>query len=606
MPEETQRRTPIREQWRALRLLVSTTVRHHPLLSLGSLFDAAGAFALFLGSLALKFLIDGVVAGDRRLALMGALAAGALPGLAYLTGWAGTRARISLSERMGFVFDAQAAELAAGLPGLSHLEHPDHLDQHQLVTQGAHALGAALNDILNTISTILRTLTLYLTLATVSPTLMLLGLLGLPSVRVQARSYRLTKEAQEEATPHLRLARDLETTMSQAPGGREIRVFGISKALAARRHTEEIEGSRIRNRARLKIAPGSFGVNLLASSAMVIGTLVALRLAFDGRATAGDVALVLTLAANLPAHLIAVVDQIGSVATGRLLTVGRFLWLVNYAEEEAARYAGTAAPPNSISTGIVFEDVSFRYPGTEAWVLRHFSATFDAGAVTAVVGDNGAGKTTLVKLLCRFYDPDEGRILVDGVDLREFDVVAWRQRVTMANQDFARLELIVRESVGVGQLAQIDDVEAVMTASRRAGAVDVIERLESSLDTQLGRQWENGTDLSMGQWQKLALARGLMRADNLLQLFDEPTASLDAGTEHALFERLTAASKELATTQRGTVTVLVSHRFSTVRAADRILVISEGRLVENGRHADLLAAGGLYAELYEIQASAYR
>jgi len=222
------------------------------------------------------------------------------------------------------------------------------------------------------------------------------------------------------------------------------------------------------------------------------------------------------------------------------------------------------------------------------------------------VGDNGAGKTTLVKLLCRFYDPDEGRILVDGVDLRELDIEAWRARLTMANQDFAKLELLARESVGVGDLPLVDDEAAVAGAVGRAGGTDVVERLEQGLATQLGRQWEGGTDLSTGQWQKLALARGLMRSEPLLQLLDEPTASLDAGTEHALFERLTAAARHAGALQRGTVTVLVSHRFSTVRAADRILVIEGGRLVEDGTHDELVRAGGLYAELYEIQAASYR
>jgi ATP-binding cassette subfamily B protein len=524
----------------------------------------------------------------------------------YLFAWAGTRSRLSLSMRMGFVFDAEAAELAASMPGLEHLESPEQLDRHQMVTQGSQALGGALNDLLNLVSTLIKAVTVYLTMATVSPLLTMLGLLGLPSLWLQARLYGRSKAADEDAAPRRRLALSLEAVMASPAGGREMRVFGIAGLVSARRHDEELEAARIVNRVRLKVTPAQFGLDLIGSSAMVIGVLYTLSLAYQRRATAGDVALVLMLAASLPAQLTSISAMVGSLARRSLLTVSRLLWLIDYADEQKAKFSGTATPPGSLADGIVLEGVSFRYPGTEAWVMRDFSARLDAGSVTAVVGDNGAGKTTLVKLLCRFYDPDEGRILVDGVDLRELDIEAWRARLTMANQDFAKLELLARASVGVGDLPRVDDEAAVAGAVGRAGGTDVVDRLEQGLATQLGRQWEGGTDLSTGQWQKLALARGLMRSEPLLQLLDEPTASLDAGTEHALFERLTAAARHVGALQRGTVTVLVSHRFSTVRAADRILVIEGGRLVEDGTHDELVRADGLYAELYEIQAASYR
>jgi len=596
----------MREQARALRYLVTVTFRSHPVLAVAALFDAAQGVAYFLAPLFMKVLIDGVVQGDRAAALRGALVVAALPGLGFLLGWLGTRARITLSQRMGFVFDAKAAEVAAALPGLEHLENPEHLDRHQMVTQGSQALGGALNNLLNLLSTLLRTGALYFTVASVSPWLLALALFGLPSIWTQTLIYRWNKAATEEAAPLRRLAQHLETVMGSAPGGREIRVFGIEDRVALRRHEVEIEAAQLMDRARRKAAPLNLGMGILSAGAVVIAVTYTLSLAFDGKATVGDVAMVLALAALVPVMLSSFVSQVQGMLGGILITVNRLLWLVDYAEEQKARYSGTTPPPERLADGIVLDHVSFRYPGTEPWILKDFSATLDAGAVTAIVGDNGAGKTTLVKLLCRFYDPDEGRILVDEVDLREFDIEAWRRRLTMANQDFARLELLARETVGVGLLAAIDDEGAVRGAVDRAGGADVIERLESGLATQLGRQWEGGTDLSMGQWQKLALARGLMRETPLLQLFDEPTASLDAGTEHALFERLTSASSGDATRDPGTVTVLVSHRFSTVRAADRILVIDDGKLVENGAHAELVRAAGLYAELYEIQAAAYR
>jgi len=596
----------MREQWRALRYLIVTTFRAEPLLALGSLFDAAGALALFVGPLFIKILIDGVVEGDRASVVRGAVGIAVLPGLAFLLGWAGTRARITLSQRMGFVFDAHAAEVAAHLPGLEHLERPEHLDRHQMVSQGSQALGRALNHLLNLLSTLVRTITLYLTVATVSPWLLGVALFGLPSIWAQTLIYRWNKAATEAAAPRRRLAQHLEAVVGTAAGGREIRVFGIEDAVARRRHHEETAAAQLLDRVRLKAAPLDLGLGILSAGAVVIAVAFTLSLAFDGRATVGEVGMVLTLAGLLPVMLTAFVSQVQRLLGEILITVNRLLWLVDYAEEQKQRYSGSTPPPDHLTEGIVLDAVSFRYPGTEQWVLRDFSCTLDAGQVTAIVGDNGAGKTTLVKLLCRFYDPDEGRILVDGVDLRDLDIEAWRQRLTMANQDFARLELLVGETVGVGHLPLIDDEPAVAVAIDWAGGSDVVERLDSGLSTQLGRQWQGGTDLSMGQWQKLALARGLMRQTPLLQLFDEPTASLDAGTEHALFERLAHASTEGATRERGAVTVLVSHRFSTVRAADRILVIDDGKLVENGSHAELVRTGGLYAELYEIQAAAYR
>ncbi len=234
------------------------------------------------------------------------------------------------------------------------------------------------------------------------------------------------------------------------------------------------------------------------------------------------------------------------------------------------------------------------------------------GSVVAIVGENGAGKTTLVKLLCRLYQPTSGRILVDGVELARMPPDPWRLRLAGAFQDFFRFEFKARHTVGVGDVAKLDDGPAVEAAVERGGATDVVDRLTAGLDTQLGPTWPDGVELSFGQWQKLALARGFMRERPLVLVLDEPTAALDAETEHALFERFAAAARagrqdgvrQLAA--EGRITILVSHRFSTVRMADYIVVLDGAHVAELGTHDALMAKGGQYAQLYTIQAAAYR
>jgi ATP-binding cassette subfamily B protein len=248
--------------------------------------------------------------------------------------------------------------------------------------------------------------------------------------------------------------------------------------------------------------------------------------------------------------------------------------------------------------------VSFTYPGTDRPVLQDVSLTIPAGAVIALVGENGAGKTTLVKLLTRMYEPTAGRISVDGVDLAEIDVETWRRRTSAAFQDFARPELVAQHAVGIGDLPHVDDESAVRDGLGRAGAGGLVHALPAGLSTQLGSSWTRGVDLSTGQWQKLALARAMMREDPLVVFFDEPTASLDALTEHALFQRLAEAAR--GGSANGSITLLVSHRFSTVRAADLVLVLEDSRVAELGSHDELLEQRGVYAELYALQARSYQ
>jgi ATP-binding cassette, subfamily B, bacterial len=256
------------------------------------------------------------------------------------------------------------------------------------------------------------------------------------------------------------------------------------------------------------------------------------------------------------------------------------------------------AVPRPIREGFVFENVGFRYPDAERWALRGLSFQLHAGEVLALVGENGAGKTTLVKLLARLYEPDEGRILLDGHDLREYDLEQLRAGIGVIFQDFVRYHLTAGENIGVGQLDAINDRERIREAARRALADEVIEALPNGYDQLIGRRFKNGVDLSGGQWQKIAIARAYMR-DAQVIILDEPTAALDARAEFEVFQRF----KELSDNRTA---VLISHRFSSVRMADRILVLADGRVEASGTHAQLMAQGGRYAELFELQAAGYR
>ncbi|HYW51641.1 MAG TPA: ABC transporter ATP-binding protein [Gemmatimonadaceae bacterium] len=254
--------------------------------------------------------------------------------------------------------------------------------------------------------------------------------------------------------------------------------------------------------------------------------------------------------------------------------------------------------PKVLQQGIVFERVGFRYPGAERWAVRELSFTLRAGEVLALVGENGAGKTTIVKLLARLYDPDEGRILVDGHDMREYDLEQLRANIGVIFQDFVRYNMSAGENISVGRIEARDDAARIEAAAARSLASEVIERLPKRYDQQLGRRFRKGVDLSGGEWQKIAIARAYMRDAQLL-ILDEPTAALDARAEYEVFERF----KELSDGRTG---VLISHRFSSVRMADRILVLADGKVEASGSHGELLEQRGRYAELFELQAAGYR
>lgn len=594
--------TRLAQSSRALRLLVATTFRADLRDAVGStVLEVFGGVAYAVSALWLKVLADAVVRRDAHSATAAALGMAAFQGVNWLGQAFGTRMRITLMERVGFAFDAQIATLTSALPGLEHTERPDYQDRLILLREAQGLLGGGANALVNLANALLRGVSAVVVLTTIHPLLILLPVFAIPQLIAQAAAQRWARRGDDESAPHRRRALHLYGLGLHEPAGRELRIFGLENEVSARLAVAWRAGAAPLVQARIRAAIANAAASAIFATGFVGAVVLVVRRAATGRATPGDALLTMALAGQVSQYVGAVVGSIANLQR-MLRETARLVWLIDYSHDEWARHVGVSEPGAALSSGITLEGVSFRYPGTDRWILRDLDLHLPAGCVIALVGENGAGKTTLVKLLCRFYDPSEGSIRIDGVEMRELGVDRWRARLAAGFQDFCRFELIARDTVGLGDLGRLDDDQAVRSALARAGASEVAAVLPSGLNTQLGARWEGGVDLSGGQWQKLALGRTLMRDVPLVLVLDEPTASLDAPTEHELFERLATASRAHPANR---VTVIVSHRFSTVRMADHIVVIAGGGILEQGGHDELMAHGGLYADLYDLQARAY-
>jgi ATP-binding cassette subfamily B protein len=333
----------------------------------------------------------------------------------------------------------------------------------------------------------------------------------------------------------------------------------------------------------------------LSAGAAAIVYLYAIQRVLAGGLTLGDLVLFAGALGQLHLALYEVGFDVGFFAM--IFTWLPSLFAVLDAEPDLPLPARPLPAPRPIRNGLVLEDVSFRYPGADADTLRAVSFAIRPGERVALVGRNGAGKTTLVKLLCRFYDPSEGRILLDGVDLRDYDLEDLRRQIGAVFQDFVSYQLTAQENVGLGDVRRLEDLAVVQQAARQGGAAELIEGLSEHYTTRLGSQF-GGINLSGGQWQKVALSRAFMRDAQLL-ILDEPTAALDVQAEYDIYRRFSELTRDR-------MTVLVSHRFSTVRMAGHIVYLEDGRLAEEGSHEQLMALGGGYAHLYGLQAALYR
>jgi len=543
-----------------------------------------------------KVLGDGLLERRRGLILAAAIGLGASATATWFLRTVSTRVQRRFRDKVTIALESHVARLQASTATIAHHERPDYLDRLAMLRNQVFVLDHMYMSLFSTCAWILRLAVTIALLASIHPVLILLAVFALPAVWTSTWRPTVERVAWESRASSNRLARHLFTTATTAAPGKEVRVTGVgSRLIAGRRKAWEdwyagVSQARWATAAWHSLAWAVFG-------GAYIGAVVFVTIGL--RSSSGNVLLVLAAGARLSAYIGATVGEIGFLRGFWMDGAKRLAWLEDYVASLSA--SADLPVPSRLTQGIRLENVGFAYPGTDRLVLQNVTLDLPTGAVVAIVGENGAGKTTLVKLLSKFYEPTSGAIYVDGQPLARMPAAAWREHLSGAFQDFFRFEFRARHSIGVGDVRRLDDEPAITAAVDRAGADDVVSRLAAGLNTQLGSTWPAGVEVSFGQWQKIALARGFMRDYPLVLFLDEPTAALDAETEHALFERF-------ATAARGGsgLTILVSHRFSTVRMADLIVVLDGSRVVETGTHEQLMAKRGAYSELYGIQAAAYR
>jgi ATP-binding cassette subfamily B protein len=511
---------------------------------------------------------------------------------------AGYFTRLRLQEEIQNEVERQFIDVVGTTPTLEIHERPSRSDKAAVVRGARGDIGPAFDRLAWLAGAALALIASAVLMASVVPILAALPLFAVPAVLATQAADKKRGQAVQRATPRTRLAGHLFTLATTAAPGRETRLFGLASELR-RRHREEWDSggrdiARTDRRARIPVA--------LAWLFFVLAYATAVA-AMVRAGLAGDASLGLIVAA------VAVTSQItGQVQNLLTLTfwtleslraARAFLDVVEDGAVERAA-VGPATPvtvPARLERSIKVEDLSFRYWNRDQPALNDISLELPAGAVVALVGENGAGKSTLVKMLSGLCRPSAGRILVDGTDLAQFAPVDWRARITAAFQDPVHIEMSLQDTIGLGWLEHRDDPERILEALRTAGGDKLLASLPAGLQTRLGRKSWDGKELSGGQWQTVANARAAMRQAPLLRILDEPSASLDARAEEWLFQQYAGLSR-----LEGGVTVLVTHRFTTARAADLIVVLDGGRVIEVGTHDTLSQADGLYAELFRLQA----
>ena len=521
-------------------------------------------------------------------------------GLAVLADILG-RATALLDSLLGDLFTNETSvrlmEHAATLD-LEHFEDAGFYDKLERARRQTTGRLALIGQVFNQGQNLVTIITFAAGLVVIAPWLIVLLILALvPAFLGEAHFNAQSYSLMHRWTPERRELDYLRYTGASDATAKEVKIFGLSGFLATR-YRRLADGFYEANR-RLSTRRAAVGSVLAVIGSLgyyVAYAILIWRTVAEVDFTIGDLTFAAGSFRQLRGMMEGLLTSFSSVAERALYL--RDLFDFFEIQPRIASRSGAWPVPRPIREGFVFEDVGFRYPGSERWAVRDLSFTLHTGEVLALVGENGAGKTTLVKLLARLYDPDEGRILLDGHDLRDYDVADLRCEIGVIFQDFVRYHLTAADNIAVGRIEAREERPRIERAAQRSLADTVVEKLPEGYEQIVGRRFASGVDLSGGEWQKIALGRAYMRDAQLL-ILDEPTAALDARAEYEVFQRF----KDLT---QGKSAVLISHRFSTVRMADRILVLEGGRLLEIGTHDELLVLGGRYAELFNLQAAGYR
>ncbi|MBL7998375.1 MAG: ABC transporter ATP-binding protein [Candidatus Kapabacteria bacterium] len=470
----------------------------------------------------------------------------------------------------------------------------DKLERARRQTWGRVGL---MSDALNQIQDVLTIISLAAGLMSFNPWFFVLIIIALiPSVWNEIRFSGEAYSLAYQWTPERRKIDYYRFIGASDETAKEVKIFGLAPFIIERFRVLSVEYYNANRRLAIRRAAWSTALGAISTLSYYSAYILIIMQVLGGAISLGSLTFLTGSFSNVQGLMQSIFSRFSSIAGDALYLNDLFSFF-----ELTPQITSPATPhpfPNPVREGFRFEGVGFRYHNSERWAVRNLTFTLGAGEKLALVGENGAGKTTLVKLLARLYDPTEGRILLDGIDLRDYDVEQLRSNIGVIFQDFVKYQMTVRENIGIGRIDETANESAIRHAAEKSRAAEVVERLDHGYEQMIGRRFGTGTELSGGEWQKIALARAYLRSAQLL-ILDEPTAALDARAEYEIFKRFTELTA-------GKSAVLISHRFSTVRMADRILVLDRGEQRELGSHEELLGKGGLYAELFSLQAAGYK
>lgn len=595
----------LRESVRHVRMTLALVWRSSPLqtVALGVLTLVGGLVPLGIAYTG-KRIVDAVMAHDRRATLSWVLVELALVvALAVVQRGLGL-VRNVLGLRLGVDINVTILEKALGLD-LSYFEDSEFYDKLTRARREASSRPIALvTESFGLVQSIITLAGYAALLLRFSPWAVLaLCAATVPATVAEMRFSKLAFKIRNWRSPESRRLLYLEYVLANDEHAKEVKLFGLGPMLLERYKRLSEQFYEEDRQLYVKRAVWTQLLSLVATGTFYGAYAVMAIMTAAGLLTLGNMTMYVLAFRQGQQAFQSALGAIGNMYEHNLYmsNLWEYLRLASGSSPSPSPSTSTTASTSTSTSasGIVFEDVGFKYPGKEAWALRHIELAIPPGRSVALVGDNGAGKTTLVKLLTRLYEPTEGRILLDGRDLREWDPIALRKRFGVLFQDFNQYQLKVRENVGMGSVDHLGDEPRIERAVDQGGAREVVAGLRGGLDAALGRWFQDGTELSGGQWQKVALARAFMREEADILVLDEPTSSLDAEAEHAVFERFRALAQ-------GRTTIVISHRFPTVRMAQDIVVLDHGTVVERGTHDTLVAQGGKYARMFALQAEGYR